>query len=291
MKSKLRIANLKSRIKRILVSMYFLPFTKRLSSEFKSTFLIIPESHYYLDESIGNSVQNVYFKYLKESGWIETKLNNSSFFHGEYFPWITFSAIDFLEQLKISELQVVEFGAGASTLYFAKHSRKVVSFEFDPDYYLTISEISKECENVEIVNCNLSARNGIVLKVLETDCQKDEVLNACLSVDVGSLGFDANKLFESEMFEQLSNTIQNSEFVFVDGGPRNTVLFLVSKLGREDTIVLVDNSDQHYMLPGIKALIESGYIELPFAGLGPLNPYKSQTSIFVKNLHAISRRD
>lgn len=54
---------------------------------------------------------------------------------GEPLPWYTYPAIDFLSSRDFKEKIILEFGAGQSTLWRAKRSKKVVSFEGDGDWY------------------------------------------------------------------------------------------------------------------------------------------------------------
>ncbi len=54
---------------------------------------------------------------------------------GDYWPWFTYPAIEFLETLDLSRCSVFEFGAGSSTLYWAKRVARVVSVEKDRQWY------------------------------------------------------------------------------------------------------------------------------------------------------------
>lgn len=51
--------------------------------------------------------------------------------HGDYQPWLTYPLIEYLNGLDFSGKRVFEFGAGASTLFWAKRAAEVVSVEFD----------------------------------------------------------------------------------------------------------------------------------------------------------------
>lgn len=51
---------------------------------------------------------------------------------GEPIPWYSYPAVDFLRSRDHSGRSVLEFGAGYSTLFWAKQCRKVVAFEGDP---------------------------------------------------------------------------------------------------------------------------------------------------------------
>lgn len=50
---------------------------------------------------------------------------------GEYLPWLTYPAIDFLRGLDYSGRRVLEFGAGSSTLFWAARASEVHSVELD----------------------------------------------------------------------------------------------------------------------------------------------------------------
>jgi hypothetical protein len=58
----------------------------------------------------------------------------------EPIPWYAYPAIDFLNQLDLSEKTVFEFGSGFSTLYWSKKAVKVVSLEHDVLWFNKISE-------------------------------------------------------------------------------------------------------------------------------------------------------
>ncbi len=76
------------------------------------------------------------FGYLLETGWFE------SFKSGEPvdadlkpIPWFTYSAIDFLKERLNNKLNILEFGSGNSTLFFAERVKKVISFEHSKDWH------------------------------------------------------------------------------------------------------------------------------------------------------------
>jgi predicted O-methyltransferase YrrM len=53
---------------------------------------------------------------------------------GEFLPWLTYPMIEFLNGFDFSEKSVFEFGAGASTLYWAERAREVTSVELDLEW-------------------------------------------------------------------------------------------------------------------------------------------------------------
>lgn len=50
-------------------------------------------------------------------------------------PWYTYPAIEFLSSRDFTGRHVLEFGAGQSTLWWAKHAAQVTSFEEDKGWY------------------------------------------------------------------------------------------------------------------------------------------------------------
>ena len=49
-------------------------------------------------------------------------------------PWFSLPSIQFLDRFITPSMEVFEYGAGGSTLYFAKRAGKVVSTESDPEW-------------------------------------------------------------------------------------------------------------------------------------------------------------
>ena len=272
----------------LLIYMAFLTKRVRVSTTFESE--IVPKSYSYIGDSLELGILNVNLGYLRESGWIETKVTNTSFFRGEYYPWITFPAIDFLEKLALSGVAVVEFGAGASTAYFAKRSKKVTSYEFDSAYYNEIRALSIDFPNTEIFNYDPSKEENVSEDALLPKFEEDKQLVSCLDEDLSRFGIDAKLILQTEFYLSALKNISGADLIFIDGGPRNLALVLAARFANESAIVVVDNSEQNYIKLGIDILSSAGYHEIPFAGLGPLNPYKSQTSFFVKNLEALTAR-
>lgn len=250
--------------------------------------LIIQKSGFYIDEPFDTAMVNVNNDYLYESGWIETKFNNVSYFNNNYYPWITFPAIDFLDSLLLSKSEILEFGAGASTIFFANRARNVISYEFDPIYYSQITEISKLYKNVQILNGDLASSVVARQFKIDQDQTGDLDLISCLSEDLKNFNLNADKIYEGNFYSSLCANISQSDFIFIDGGPRNSALLLTARFAKQNAVVLVDNTDSAYLSIGLKILREAGFHEIPFAGLGPLNPFKWQSSFFIKDLEAIT---
>ena len=69
---------------------------------------------------------------------------------GNFLPWLTYPMIEFLDTLDVSDKSVFEFGAGGSTLYWARRAREVVSVELDAAWHARLTSMAPS--NVEIVH-------------------------------------------------------------------------------------------------------------------------------------------
>ncbi len=67
---------------------------------------------------------------------------------GSAVPWLTYPAICYLNQLDFSDRQIFEYGCGASTAYWARRARHVLSVENDPAWFDKVSATTPA--NVEI---------------------------------------------------------------------------------------------------------------------------------------------
>lgn len=61
---------------------------------------------------------------------------------GNDLPWYTYPAIEFLDQLDLSGRSVFEFGAGHSTVFWAKRANRVVAVEHNEEWYDHLSSLS-----------------------------------------------------------------------------------------------------------------------------------------------------
>ena len=76
------------------------------------------------------------FGYLLETGWFESfKSCESVDREMTPLPWFTYSAIDFIKERLDKNIDILEFGSGNSTLFFAERVHKIVSIEHNEIYY------------------------------------------------------------------------------------------------------------------------------------------------------------
>lgn len=66
---------------------------------------------------------------------------------GNPIPWYSYPAIDFLKPLDFSQASIFEYGAGASTLFWAARAKRVVSVETDRGWYeRLLPKLPANCE-------------------------------------------------------------------------------------------------------------------------------------------------
>jgi hypothetical protein len=75
------------------------------------------------------------FTVLEQRGWLESARSGVPSRGGQPYPLLTWPFVDFLESLDTSELSMLEFGSGQSTLYFQQRFRKLTSIETNPQWH------------------------------------------------------------------------------------------------------------------------------------------------------------
>lgn len=64
-------------------------------------------------------------------------------------PWFTFSAIEFIQSLDLSNIDVLEYGSGIGSAYWAKKSKSITSIESDPEWFKKVNK--KTTKNQKIL--------------------------------------------------------------------------------------------------------------------------------------------
>jgi hypothetical protein len=161
---------------------------------------------------------------------------------GLEIPWYTYPAIQYLNHLDFSGKSVFEFGAGASTLWWARRASRVVSVEHVPDWYAALSEKLP-------ANCEL---------MLETDETRycESIRGRQEDFDVAIVdGMGAN-------FTRLRCATAALERI------------------RPSGMIIVDNAD--WLPRTCEALRSAGMTQVDFDGAVPLNAECGRTSLFFK---------
>jgi hypothetical protein len=97
----------------------------------------------------------IYFSY--SSGHFISSLRSKAVSkNGQALPWYTYPAIEFLASKDLTDCTILEFGAGQSTLWWASHSQRVVSFESDHSWYEHIKSFAPSNVQIFLVSDDLA---------------------------------------------------------------------------------------------------------------------------------------
>lgn len=212
------------------------------------------------------------------SSWMESQDSRESTLGGRPIPWVTYPALEFLQGIDLHKYQALEVGSGASTTWLSMRCKKVVSYEFDEQFFLKSRRL--------LIDRGVDYR--LVCSTLDMDILSiDPVYFETVSFEMLHSGVDKKLLKMSVVSKYISDfkkDLENSQFVFIDGGFRVLSMQLVAQYLGDNAIIVIDNADRDYERHGIRFLLDSGWVEFPFVGIGPLNAYEWKTSVFVKSL-------
>ncbi|QSH40365.1 FkbM family methyltransferase [Lentisphaerota bacterium ZTH] len=77
--------------------------------------------------------------YLRECGWFQSYVSKQSVdAKNNPVPWISYSAIDFLNTRITKEMTLFEYGSGSSTRWYSERAKKVVCYEHDKVWHENI---------------------------------------------------------------------------------------------------------------------------------------------------------
>lgn len=91
---------------------------------------------------------------------------------GEYQPWLTYPLIEYLKGFDFSQKRIFEFGAGASTLFWASRARCVESVELDRRWFNSLVKIVPS----NVVLNHQSDEISYAQKIIEADGQFDVIV-------------------------------------------------------------------------------------------------------------------
>jgi hypothetical protein len=264
---------------RRMLNLLLLPILRYLGYRKNSLDLGLPESHYFQGEDALGSMNQIHKRYLCQTGWIESKNANQSIRDGHYIPWTSYAFTHWIDKKNLNKYSILEFGSGASTIYWGKKFGNVYAIESDVDWLRKVSQASAPLQNIKVFNLLNDIPQTVVdntLKDLRETFEQDLRLFPELDFNFNMINFDL-----------IYDYISKAQYFFVDGGPRNLYMQILAVSVNENAVIFVDNSDQYYTLIGRESLIKHGFKEIEFNSLGPLNHSATSTSVFVKSLDSL----
>lgn len=188
-------------------------------------------------------------------------------------PWLVFSAIQFLEGNLRRDMNVYEYGAGGSTLFFANRVKEVVTVEHDRDWASKVSEIVKENG---YKNCKIS----LIEPVRELISKEMQPSNPDAYIS-------ANKDYPGYSFKEYVASIESYDdeyfdVVVIDGRARPSCCKHGMRKVKKGGFLVFDNSERIHYKQAIEGLSSEFWEQHIFSGPVPYAAKFSQTGIWRK---------
>lgn len=162
---------------------------------------------------------------------------------GNPIPWYTYPAIEFLSQFDYSDKQILEFGCGYSSLFWAKRAKKVTSIEDNLNWF---DKWKKEFDEP-----NLDIRWRDEGEIYEQAALEDEIKYDVIIVD-GKRRF--------QCAEASVKALNKGGMIILDDSDRI-------------------NTSQEYV-KAVEILKKANLLQVDFYGFCPMNNYTKTTSVF-----------
>ncbi len=178
-----------------------------------------------------------------DAGWERSFREQSSInAEGRPIPWFVYSFLSFLTPRIRKDMTVFEYGAGHSTLWWADRVHQVTSVESNPAWFARIKE-------------NLPTHVCLTHQVIEPTGQYAQAILSTPSL---------------------------YDIIVIDGRDRIRCAHYAVQRLKPNGVILWDNTDFECDRPGMQALLHAGFEQLIFRGLGPINHFPWESSVFYR---------
>lgn len=193
--------------------------------------------------------------------------------HGKPLPSYTYPAVEWLDQHDLTNLSVLEFGSGHSTLYFASRAKQVVALENNDQWVERVREAvtAMGVQNVDVIRASLGK------KPTEWRDSRD-----------GSAGWVGNMAEALDASQWANSTF---DIVVVDGmGNRQVMALEAARRLSPSGIVILDNSEWY---PRTAELLRDAHrmMQVDFHGLKPAERHAATTSVFFNLAKQFSKEE
>jgi len=215
----------------------------KLNHHFKTLKKYVPE---FISDSVRKVITAFYtpISFSIKSGHFKSSFKKMSVDkNGNPIPWYTYSCYDFLRFRDFKDAEVLEFGSGQSTLWWAKFAKYVTAFEGKKDWYNFLKPLL--AINTTVIMVTLHSRESCIADV-------------------------KNNL------EKMDKTF---DVIVIDGLFRFEMVPFAQKYIKDDGIIICDNSDGYGMFEGF---LNTEFKRVDFYGYAPGVVLPHCTSIFYK---------
>ncbi|MGI6098591.1 MAG: hypothetical protein ACOYD3_02410 [Kiritimatiellia bacterium] len=176
----------------------------------------------------------------------------------EQIPWITYPALEWLDCHIHADMTVFEWGTGGSTLFYARHTKHVVSVEHNPEWY---DAVLLALNHDKITNCEY-------LLVPPKPCMLAPFLPYSSRTYVSRTFAEHARLQFRNYVRKISEYPDRFfDLVVVDGRARAACLRHAVPKVRSGGYVMLDNSERPSYRPAMDIL--GRFPRLDFPGHGP----------------------
>ena len=228
----------------------------------------------YIKFALQFAIENKTLKHIKQYKRWYSDMHSGKTTMSLGLPWMTYDAIDFLEEITSEEKNVFEWGSGGSTIFFAARCKQVISVEHDKEW----SKILKEkLNNLEINNVILHEIEGE--KIDNFLILNPENADDFVSKELKSAGLSYEKYVKA--IDQYDYNL--FDIIVVDGRVRNACVKRAIPHIKKGGYLIVDNSDRSYYLSEFNFLNnQNEWKKSEFVGPVFFQHAFSKTSIFKK---------
>lgn len=191
--------------------------------------------------------------------WLESQNDGKNSLSNER-AWIPFAAHRFLGRLLNKKMRVYEYGAGGSTLFFAKRAAEVISVEHDPAWAEEISQVLKK----------KGYRNA---RVNFIEAKKDVTLPDPDPTDPDGYVSGAPE-FKGYSFRDYAESIDSFpdgtfDLIMIDGRARPSCFKHAEPKLKKHGYLILDNSERPEYIRANEALQRPHWERMNFWGPGP----------------------
>lgn len=187
-------------------------------------------------------------------------------------PWITFDAIQYLQERVQPSHRIFEFGGGGSTLFFLRRCKELVTVEHDAKWFLQLKQLVADKQLVNWAGRLVEPERGDLQE--PPDASNPDHYSSGGTKGVNYKNYASSiDAYPDEYFD----------IVLVDGRSRPACLkHAVPKLKKGGLLVL-DNADRTYYLgPAVMKILSEYSLVLSTKGASPYVAFFTQTNIWKK---------
>jgi precorrin-6B methylase 2 len=181
--------------------------------------------------------------FLGKINWFESfRQFNAIGPNNEAYPWYTYACIDFIEKRIEKKFNIFEFGAGHSTIWWAKRVNSIISCEHEKNWIQKLSPMLPQ--NALLIHHNLEPGSDYENSILQYNSSFDIII------------IDGRKRVEC---------VKNSVHKLTSNG-----------------VIIWDNSDLTEYNEAYEYLKNCGFRRIDFHGMGPIQTSAWSTAIFYR---------